>query len=71
MIGAGSESFLVVYYLVKRLPAMVTPRWVTTRTQPIAIADVVGYPERRAANRRPTAGREIRSAGPEVTPTAG
>ncbi len=28
VIGAGSESFRVVYYLVKRLPAMVTPRWV-------------------------------------------
>ena len=43
VIGAGSESFRVVYYLVKRLPAMVTPRWVETRTQPIAIADVVAY----------------------------
>ncbi len=55
VIGAGSESFRVVYYLVKRLPAMVTPRWVGTRTQPIAIADVVGY--LRAALATPAAER--------------
>ncbi|HEU4598515.1 MAG TPA: NAD(P)H-binding protein, partial [Solirubrobacterales bacterium] len=40
VIGAGSESFRTVFYLVRRLPAMVTPRWVDTRTQPIAIDDV-------------------------------
>jgi uncharacterized protein YbjT (DUF2867 family) len=66
VIGAGSESFRVVYYLVKRLPAMVTPRWVTTRTQPVAIADVIGY--LRAARSTPeAAGREIEIGGPEVT----
>ena len=43
MIGAGSESFRTVFYLVRRLPVMVTPRWVTTRTQPIAIGDAVAY----------------------------
>ena len=43
VIGAGSESFRTVFYLVKRLPAMVTPRWTRTRTQPIAIADVLAY----------------------------
>ena len=70
VIGAGSESFRVVYYLVKRLPAMVTPRWVGTRTQPIAIADVVGY--LRAALTTPAAeraGDEI--GGPEVTTYGG
>ena len=43
VIGAGSESYRVVYYLVRRLPVMVTPSWVTTKTQPIAIDDVVAY----------------------------
>ena len=43
VLGGGSESFRTVYYLVKRLPLMVTPRWTTTRTQPIAAADVVSY----------------------------
>lgn len=43
VLGGGSESFRTVYYLVSRLPAMVTPRWTTTRTQPIAADDVVEY----------------------------
>ncbi len=46
VIGAGSASFRMLMDLVKRLPAMVTPRWVETRSQPIAIADVVAYLER-------------------------
>ena len=43
VIGAGSASFRMLMDLVKRLPAMVTPRWVETRSQPIAIDDVVSY----------------------------
>jgi uncharacterized protein YbjT (DUF2867 family) len=46
VIGAGSASFRMLMDLVKRLPAMVTPRWVETRSQPIAIDDVVAYLER-------------------------
>jgi uncharacterized protein YbjT (DUF2867 family) len=42
VIGAGSASFLILRHLVQRLPAMVCPRWIDTRTQPIAIRDVVG-----------------------------
>ncbi len=42
VIGAGSASFLILRHLVERLPAMVCPRWIDTRTQPIAIRDVVG-----------------------------
>lgn len=41
VIGAGSASFEMLRYLVDVLPIMVTPRWVTTRCQPIAIADVL------------------------------
>ncbi len=70
VIGEGSESFRVVLHLVKRLPAMITPRWVSTRTQPIAIADVIGY--LRAAPEVPeSAGREIEIGGPEVTTYGG
>ena len=43
VIGSGSASFELLRALVERLPVMVTPRWVTTRTQPIAIEDVVAY----------------------------
>jgi uncharacterized protein YbjT (DUF2867 family) len=42
VIGAGSASFLILRHLVDRLPAMVCPRWIDTRTQPVAIRDVVG-----------------------------
>ena len=43
VIGAGSLSFKMIQALVERLPVMVCPRWVETRTQPIAIRDVVAY----------------------------
>ncbi len=43
IVGSGGVSFEMVRYLVERLPIMVTPRWVYTRTQPIAIDDVLRY----------------------------
>ncbi len=43
IIGAGSLSFELIRSLVNRLPVMVTPRWVRTSAQPIAIGDVVAY----------------------------
>jgi uncharacterized protein YbjT (DUF2867 family) len=43
IIGSGSLSFEMVRALVDRLPVMVTPRWVSTPSQPIAIDDVLGY----------------------------
>ncbi|WP_051573447.1 SDR family oxidoreductase [Streptomyces sp. PRh5] len=41
IIGSGSASFEMLRYLTERLPVMVTPRWVRTRTQPIAVRDVL------------------------------
>src|SRR4029079_11535433 len=69
VLGAGSESFRVVYYLVRRLPVMVTPSWVTTKTQPIAVEDVVAY--LKAARDTEGAAREIEIGGPEVTTYGG
>ncbi len=43
VIGSGSASFEMLRYLTERLPAMVTPRWVNTRIQPIAVRDVLRY----------------------------
>jgi uncharacterized protein YbjT (DUF2867 family) len=40
VIGPGSASFEMLRHLVGRLPVMVTPRWIDTRSQPVAIADV-------------------------------
>ncbi|MEV7420013.1 SDR family oxidoreductase [Streptomyces sp. NPDC089919] len=41
IIGSGSASFEMLRYLTERLPVMVTPRWVRTRIQPIAVRDVL------------------------------
>ncbi|WP_414944475.1 SDR family oxidoreductase [Amycolatopsis sp. cmx-11-32] len=43
IIGSGSASFEMLRYLTERLPAMITPRWVHNRIQPIAIRDVLHY----------------------------
>jgi len=43
VIGSGSASFEVIRALVERLPVMVTPRWVNTAAQPIAVEDVIEY----------------------------
>jgi uncharacterized protein YbjT (DUF2867 family) len=70
VIGAGSESFLIPFYLVKRLPVMITPKWARTKTQPVAMADAVHYladiPSIEAAY-----GREIEIGGPDVTTYGG
>lgn len=70
VIGAGSESFLTVFYLVRRLPLMITPRWVTTRTQPIAIDDAVAYLV-AASDLDAPLDREIQIGGPDVTTYGG
>lgn len=70
VIGAGSESFLTVFHLVRRLPLMITPRWVTTHTQPIAIDDAVGFLA-GAADLEAPLDREIQIAGPDVTTYGG
>lgn len=43
ILGSGSASFEVMRYLVERLPVMITPMWVHTQCQPIAITNVLGY----------------------------
>lgn len=43
ILGSGSASFEMLRYLTERLPAMVTPRWVANRIQPIAVRDVLRY----------------------------
>lgn len=43
IIGSGSASFEMLRHLTNRLPAMVTPKWVDNRIQPIAIRDMLHY----------------------------
>ena len=70
VIGAGSESFRTAFYLVRRLPVMITPRWLTTRTQPIAVADAVAYLAAAADLDLPV-DREIEIGGPDLTTYGG
>jgi uncharacterized protein YbjT (DUF2867 family) len=70
VIGAGSESFRTAFYLVRRLPVMITPRWVSTRTQPIAAADAVAYLAAAADLELPV-DREIQIGGPDLTSYGG
>ncbi len=43
IVGSGSASFEILRYLVERLPVMVTPKWVSTLCEPIAVRNVIGY----------------------------
>jgi uncharacterized protein YbjT (DUF2867 family) len=65
VIGADSESYRTLRYLVARLPVMLAPAWLRNRTQPIAIDDVLTYLV-QASERSETAGREIQIGGPDV-----
>jgi uncharacterized protein YbjT (DUF2867 family) len=65
VVGAGSAAFETILALVDRLPGMVTPRWVTSRTQPIALEDVVGYLV-GVLGREEALGRAFDIGGPDV-----
>ncbi len=65
VIGAKSEGYIMLRHLVQRLPVMIAPAWLKTRTQPIAVRDVLAYlaeaPALEAA-----AGRQVQIGCPEV-----
>jgi len=65
IVGSGSVSFEMIRYLTERLPVMVTPRWVDTRVQPIAVRDVLTY-LRRAVEHPATAHEIVEIGGPDV-----
>ena len=65
VIGRDSAAFETIVSLVDRLPAMITPRWVSTRTQPIALDDVVAYLA-GVCGREEALGQELDVGGPEV-----
>jgi uncharacterized protein YbjT (DUF2867 family) len=65
VVGAGSESYRTLRYLVERLPAMIAPAWLKVPTQPIAIDDVLAYLT-AAPDLTESAGREIQIGGPSV-----
>jgi uncharacterized protein YbjT (DUF2867 family) len=65
VVGAGSESFRTLRYLVSRLPVMIAPSWLRTDTQPIGIDATVEY-LRRAPEVSESQGREVQIGGPDV-----
>ena len=65
IMGSGSASFEILRYLVERLPVMVTPRWVETRCQPIAVREVLHYLV-GCLTARDSVGRTIDIGGPDV-----
>ena len=65
IIGSGSASFEMLRHLTHRLPIMTTPKWVSNRTQPIAIRDVLYY-LREAANLTSPVSQIFDIGGPEV-----
>ncbi len=65
VIGHGGISWEITRQLVEHLPAMVAPRWVSTRTQPIAVEDVVRYLV-GVLGRKEALGRVFEIGGPEV-----
>jgi uncharacterized protein YbjT (DUF2867 family) len=65
VIGPGSAAFETIVALVDRLPGMICPRWVSTQTQPIALADIAAYLA-GAAGREDMLGQSFDAGGPEV-----
>ncbi|MGH3775014.1 MAG: SDR family oxidoreductase [Pseudonocardiaceae bacterium] len=65
ILGSGSASFEMLRYLTERLPAMITPRWVHNRIQPIAVRDVLHYLT-HAATLPSQVNRSFDIGGPDV-----
>lgn len=65
ILGSGSASFEILRYLVDRLPVMITPRWLRSRNQPIAIRNVLGYLVGCLAQPA-TIGKTFDIGGPEI-----
>ena len=64
VIGSGSSAFDMLRYLTERLPAMIAPRWLATRIQPIAEDDLVSY--LIAAGSEPNPGGIVEIGGSDV-----
>ncbi len=65
VIGSGSASFEIIRDLVEKLPVMVTPRWLLTRSQPIAVRNVIAYLSGALMNER-CFNRAFDIGGPDI-----
>jgi uncharacterized protein YbjT (DUF2867 family) len=65
ILGSGSASFEILRYLAERLPMMITPKWVSMPTQPIAITNVLGY-LKGCLEHPETRGKTFDIGGPDI-----
>lgn len=65
IVGSGSASFEIIRDLVEKLPVMITPKWVNTRSQPIAIRNILEYLS-RVLLKKETFNRAFDVGGPDV-----
>ncbi|MDA8133468.1 MAG: SDR family oxidoreductase [Desulfobacteraceae bacterium] len=65
ILGSGSASFEILRYLAERLPLMVTPKWVSMPTQPIAVSNILGY-LKGCLEHPETRGKTFDIGGPDV-----
>jgi uncharacterized protein YbjT (DUF2867 family) len=65
VVGAQSESYRTLRYLVERLPAMIAPKWLKNATQPIAIDDTLRYLA-QAPSIAASSAKEIQIGGPDI-----
>ena len=65
ILGQGGGSFQMLQYLVERLPMMVCPKWVLTKSQPISVDDVVTYLV-KSIESEDTNNKDLDIGGPEI-----
>lgn len=65
IVGSGSASFEIIRDIVEKLPVMVTPKWLKTKTQPIAVRDVLAFLE-NSLSVKETYNKSFDICGPEI-----
>ena len=65
IVGSGSSSFEIIRDLVEKLPAMIAPKWLDTKTQPLGIRDVLSFLH-RAISKKELYNKSFDVFGPEV-----
>lgn len=65
IVGSGSSSFEIIRDLVEKLPFMIAPKWLNTKTQPIAVRDVLSFLNKAKGNEK-LYNRSYDIFGPEV-----
>ena len=65
IVGSGSASFEIIRDLVNKLPLMITPKWLNTKCQPIAISDVLDFLSKSLLN-AVTYGKSFDIGGPDI-----